>query len=692
MKKILTFAAAAAIALSSSAVNYDSIIAKLRTKNINQPMKPSIMKKLNGGFWMTWGMTNGGDCGEHLSPDVADARMKMLKKNGYTGIVVSGRHWRIDRLRDNPQIIEQLKLISDTAHKYGMFVISHFDLIQFSLDGCEFALQHPEWWQIDLQTYAPFTKMCVNNPGFRKFYIDYLRDMIKRTGVDGFMLDELNFAQENKGVGSCACRYCREKFERETGVEFPQGPNDPRFHKIPNAWYSLFSQWRVNSVNHFQKHISDALKKEFPELFFVSYSTGFLEPELLFSGFNFFSHFKYFDSIGVEPPQGSTVVMLPRLYTRCKLRIAVADALDKPLWALGQTPEEYPDNLLLMCGFYKAMRHTVWSPRKIVPAQTAWKHWPDPASCRTVAAAAIICSEPTINASLDKQGDSYYQNRELEGWAGALTARKLTYDIVMSEAISLKLLKKYPVVILPNSAVLTAKEQKILSQYLSGGGVILTSGRFGFDAASKKSGIRPALEVAMPEHITFKKPTKLPDGMVVKNCFVKKPQPEFRRVGKGYIGIYPATFATAESRIHTPGGRTDFKVWDSAMAYLGITANTRLIDSWLKKAFKLHPLKVSCSGPDGLLPEILLDKSGKLIVALLNITGRDNTEILKKSTLSGEFTLKICGTTDPKSFRLISPGKELPVKVKFKREKGYDYYTFATGTLPVYSQIEVKYE
>ena len=674
-----------------NAAQYDDIIAELRSQNVNQPLDPAVRAKLNGGFWMTWGKSNGGDCAEYLDPQAASARMEKLKAAGYTGIVVSGRHWRIDRLRDNEQILRQLKQVCDLAHKYNMIVISHFDLIQFSLDGYGFALEHPEWWQLDLQTGAPFPKFCVNNPGFRKFYIDYLRDMIKRTGVDGFMLDELSFAQENKGYGSCSCRYCRKKFTRDTGVEFPVEINDARFCKLPNPWYSLFSQWRSNSINHFQRDVANALKKEFKELFFVSYSTGFIEPELLLTGWNFFSHFKYIDSIGVEPPQGSTIVMLPRMYTRCKLRSAVAEALNKPLWALGQTPET-PDNLLFMSGFLKAMRHSVWSPRNIPAVQTSWKHWPDPQYCRTVPAAALICSELTINASMDKCGDSYYQNRELEGWAGALTARKLTYDVIMSEAMTLKQLEKYPVVILPHSAVLTVEEQKILSSYLSSGGVILTSGRFGYCAKSKKSGLRPAIEVDMPLDIMFETPAKLADGIVVKAKFDKTPKAEFRKVGKGFIGIYPAAFASMESRIHTPGGSTDFKVWETPFAGFGIKENTRLIDQWLNKALEMRPLQVSCSTPDGLLPEILKDSRGKLIVALLDVTGRDNTEILKKSTLSGAVTLKVRGATDAESFCVRTPGKDLRVDVKFRRENGYDLYTFNADGLPVYSQIEVKYE
>lgn len=691
MKLFLTAVSVLAVFAHSMGADYTEKIAELRRKNVNQPIRPSAFQKLNGGFWNTWGKSNSSDCGEYLTPEAADARAKQLHESGYTGIVVSGRHWRIDRLRDNPQITRQLKLICDAAHKYGMIVISHFDLIQFSLEGMEFALQHPDWWQLDLHTFTPFTKFCVNSPGFRNFYIEYLRDLIRNTGVDGFMLDELAFAQEDKGVGTCACPECRKKFTAETGVEFPSEPNDPRFSDIPNPWYSLFSQWRVNCLGDFQYQISKTLQKEFPELFFVSYSTGFLEPGVLLCGWNYFTHFKYIDGVGLEPPQGSTIVQFPRLFTRCKLRIAVADALQKPLWVLGQT-DETPENLLFMTGFYKAMRHTIWSPRNIPASQTNWKLWVDPASSRTVPGAALICSEQTINQFDKEGGDSYYQNREFEGWAGALTARKITYDVIMSEVMTTEQLAKYPVVILPNSAVLTVQEQKVLADYLLAGGVVLTSGRFGFDAKTGRSGLRPAIEVAMPEHDYFNSVRNLSDGMLVRAKFAASPAAEFRKVGKGYIGIYPAVFAIAESRIHFTMNKRNIGHWNSIFAHHDFSANSKLIDSWLKQAFALRPPAVQCDAPEYLVPEVLKDSNGNLIVAMLDISGRDDTEILKKSMLSGKFTLKVRGKTVRESFRIVSPAAEIAPPVEFERKDGWDHYTFPVDKMPVYSQIMVKYE
>ena len=658
----------------------EKILERLRAENVNQPIHPEVARRLNGGFWKTWGWSNGGDCAEYLTPELTEARMKALKEAGYTGIVVSGRHWRLDNLACTESVVCQLKLVCDAAHRHGMFVISHFDLVQFSAGGLEFALQHPDWWTVDLQTRTVFTKFCLSNPGFRQFYIDYLKRVVRETALDGLMLDEVCFAQESIGIGSCACAVCRAGFEHDTGLPFVDGMNAIELTSLPNPWFKVYSQWRVNAVNRFQHHITTELKKDFPKLMFVTYSTAFLEPGMHLCGFSYLSHCKYMDGLGVEPPQGSTVAQAPRLITRCKLRLGVGDALEKPNWALAQTLE-LPDNLFFMCGFYKMFRHTIWSPRELSRLLTGWDAWPAPAHCRSQAEVALVFSEPTLLSSFDATGDGYWQNRELEGWSGALSARNITYDVLMSEAITTKILSRYPVVVLPNISVLSPKEQRALSEYLTAGGVVLASGRFGFDDTTKKSGLRPAIEVPMPDNTVFQIPSPLKNGIIAKAIFEPEPEPRFIQVGRGYLGYIPAIAVCAES-------------WITPFEQLDCTPNRAFMDEWLKRAFAHRPATVECKTPAGLLAEVLQDERGFLLVCLLDMNGRTNAEeeIYLRKPLKGTITLKVRGVTQASSFLLQTPGKTWRPPVEYHRNEGIDTYVFSAEGLPIYTQIKVSYE
>ena len=212
------------------------------------------------------------------------------------------------------------------------------------------------------------------------------------------------------------------------------------------------------------------------------------------------------------------------------------------------------------------------------------------------------------------------------------------------------------------------------------------------DPKTKRSGLRPAIEVSMPEETAFATATKLADGLLTRAKFAADPRPEFRKVGQGYIGICPAVFAFAESRVHMTFNRRNVGRWNSIMAHHDPETNAKVIDSWLERAFAIRSPEVLCDTPAGLIPEILRDRRGTLIVALLDVTGRDDTEILKPSTLAGSVTLKIRGRTLRESFRILSPGAELAPAVAFERKDGWDRYTFPVDKFPVYSQIMVKYE
>lgn len=677
---LLIILAAFSVSLAVTDAEADKILERLRAQNVNQSLLPSVAKRMNIGFMKTWGWTNGGDCAEYLTPELTEARVKELSAAGYQGIVVSGRHWRLDNLACTDGVIRQLKLVCDAAHRHGMIVISHFDLVQFSAGDLAFALKHPDWWTVDLQTRTVFTKFCLSSPGFRQFYIDYLKKLVRETSLDGLMLDEVCFAQENIGVGSCACANCRAGFEQDTGLAFVEGMNAPELTKLPNPWFRVYSQWRVNAVNRFQEHITKALKAEYPELMFLSYSTAFLEPGMMLCGFSYLSHFKYMDWLGVEPPQGSTVEQAPRLITRCKLRLGVGDALGKPAWALAQTPE-LPDNLFFMCGFYRMFRHTVWSPRNLSPVLTTWDAWPDLAHCRSLASVALVFSEPTLLSSTDASGDGYWQNRELEGWAGALSARNLTYDVLMSEAMTKEKLSRYPVVVLPGNGVLSEKEQRALSEYLLAGGVVLASGRFGYDPVTRKSGLRPAIEVPMPECNVFQTPSPLKNGIIAKVSFTAEPKPEFIPVGRGWLGYIPAVAVCAES-------------WISPFEKLDCAPNRAFTDAWLKRAFAHRPAPVECEAPAGLLAETLTDDRGFLLVCLLDMNGRtkEHGETYLRKPLKGTITLKVRRPTKAATFRLQTPGKEWTPQVKYRRSGGVDTYTFSADGLPIYTQIKVNYE
>lgn len=59
---------------------------------------------------------------------------------------------------------------------------------------------------------------CHNNPGFLDMHQKYLERLIKEVDFDGYEIDDMC---DYVGLRACGCKYCRERFKRDYGHEFP---------------------------------------------------------------------------------------------------------------------------------------------------------------------------------------------------------------------------------------------------------------------------------------------------------------------------------------------------------------------------------------------------------------------------------------------------------------------------------------
>jgi hypothetical protein len=78
-----------------------------------------------------------------------------------------------------------------------------------------------EMRMIDVETgqavYLPTynaEQFCMNNPYFRHAYQTYVRKLVRDTGIDGLMSDDMI---HYGGWRTCGCRWCRERFLKDFG-------------------------------------------------------------------------------------------------------------------------------------------------------------------------------------------------------------------------------------------------------------------------------------------------------------------------------------------------------------------------------------------------------------------------------------------------------------------------------------------
>ncbi len=119
------------------------------------------------------------------------------------------------------------KELIDEAHKNGLRIIVY----NRHMEDAHMGKQHPDWVCVGPDG-APRHTNRGNNLCFNSPYVDYLiqRQLeLVDMGTDGFFYDEVHMPK-----AGCWCRYCKDKFKTETGLDHPKAinPADPVYRKL----------------------------------------------------------------------------------------------------------------------------------------------------------------------------------------------------------------------------------------------------------------------------------------------------------------------------------------------------------------------------------------------------------------------------------------------------------------------------
>jgi len=122
--------------------------------------------------------------------------------------------------------------------------------------------------QVDLRDgnrgYAPQYQLeafCHNNPAFLDMHTKYLQRLVREVPFDAFQIDDMC---DYAGLTTCGCKYCRDRFKREYGLELP-ALDDISFWgdtKIKNvaAWGNYENPAFRNWINMRADSVADHLK------------------------------------------------------------------------------------------------------------------------------------------------------------------------------------------------------------------------------------------------------------------------------------------------------------------------------------------------------------------------------------------------------------------------------------------------
>ncbi|MDP8219512.1 MAG: beta-galactosidase trimerization domain-containing protein, partial [Candidatus Theseobacter exili] len=453
--------------------------------------------------WPAYGKGNEG-CKENLKITPMEARKtaKSLKEMGINFVNTSfSFHFRFNFVDIFDQIKEMTKIIVDACHEYGIKVYEHHSSTIVTKSGIQYKRWNvDDWMNVDVRTgnatisdaYGKGTRwLCINNPGFKSAYFDYITDFIEYTGVDGLMHDDI---QLSPGWFHCGCNYCRKKFKKIFGYELPIGKNLSVWENFNNSVWRDWIQFRIISTGDELVDISNAIGKD--KTLFTCCSIGSINTlDAHDAGYTYESFARGANVLFMETN------LITRNIPSCSRKYYynwVKLVLEKKYYS-GMSYQfnmpvidlHYPENAeedFFCWALTKSFGHNMWRDEKACYGGNKYKLIKDTSYDyfnweakneklyrypRPYANIAVLFS--SRNKILLGEDSNYYVN-EWAGWCQALIENNIPFEVILDEALyDIANLNDYQLLILPNAVCLSAKQVETIEKFVKNGGdLILT--------------------------------------------------------------------------------------------------------------------------------------------------------------------------------------------------------------------------
>lgn len=357
-------------------------------------------------------------------------------------------------------------------------------LIAYSVvqQGGHFLQAHPEWEMRGMDG-QPIGRFCYNSG-----YLEAMQQIVAEQlayGIDGFHIDMVD-----QGFGppyGCWCDTCRALFEKEFGQPMPNGV------AWDEAWDRLLD-FRYRSSERFEQALYRHIKSINPRAT-VDYNYHGNPPFSFEVGQRPVQHAGNGDFItgetGVWGFSALTVGLNAEFYRAAAPGQRVQVAMQRGVRMYhDQTTRPLHD---LRWELLTLLSHGAFVT---VVDKTGFDGWLDPVAYERIGAAfkdaqarrahfghqpvaevAIYFSCRTRDWMGREQPAKYFQS--FQGAHKALVYEHIPWGVVLEENLSLETLNRFPLVLLPNAAILSERELALLRTYAEGGGKLLITGQSG---------------------------------------------------------------------------------------------------------------------------------------------------------------------------------------------------------------------
>ncbi len=466
------------------------------------------------------------------SPDNHDKikrRAEAIAKANATTAMIFGTHFRWDFLPYFTLLHDYLATVAEELHKYGVELYDHHSVNLIHRYDTKEEMRHVmlhsgphlplspsreaaaswrynglllnDWRMIDVKTrdvlYFPqyaAEGFCYRNPDYIESYAHYLKNLIADTGIDGLSADDpVHFMHYN----SCACPHCRAALRARTGVELPPADDRSFWGNWENPAWHAWIDLRFEAASEFFAALKPLLPADF-RLTTCGHNSAAANANgnaadarsFLAGGCNYTN----LEMSGNMPPYKKDPVT-----TNIDIMSRIANANHHQACAREQGGRCFSTGF----GFTEQTANIVWAVNKQMGAD-CWfsclkdrlglpQHVLDTLPDEADVIGRAFTFEAThpelfvgeqvgqvgVYFSYETRNHSYFGNLN-KGYVKDYVA---TLRILLKNGISPhtvfdfpKNADKYPLILVPSAARMTAAEQESLSAYLAAGGRVVVTG------------------------------------------------------------------------------------------------------------------------------------------------------------------------------------------------------------------------
>jgi len=370
-----------------------------------------------------------------------------------------------------------LKEIVELCHENNIKVIARTD---FSKVDKAIYEKHPEWafrtHDGQIMEYNGKVQMCINGYYQQNYIFNIIKEMFEKIPFDGLFCNMGGFQTRDydfKNYGYCHCENCKTAFEKRYGQVLPKNPDNT------NPAYGQYLKFQETIIQEYRQKIVNTLKGISDEICFDDEDYARIEAATEY-GANY-THWQYHASSNcrVIVGDGTSGIICSNTsvdYIGFVLRhVSVSSNLHElRLWQ-NLTNLGALDYYIIGRFDNRVDRSSFERVKKVFHFHA--KHQAEFIGLKSKAKVLM------------KRVDRWIISEEEKGWVRALTENHIPFsEVLPTEFIDVDL-KRYQLLILPDSQYLSELESRKIDEYVENGGKVVATGRTGlFDYEHGYSG------------------------------------------------------------------------------------------------------------------------------------------------------------------------------------------------------------